>query len=213
MARRPAYTTLTLDQKQALCAKAATQPLINQAQLVQCAANRFESPVGISTVAGILKRKAEFVDVPESLRQRKRHCSDSADGREEPPLHFVGKAKEPRPFKNHDVNKEMGATYINTPTAWMNTAKFCDWLSNFNEFIQPQQRRVLLLVDNVSSHDETGVQLSNIRVEKLPPNTTAALQPKDQGFIKSLKDHYQNTKPAVNLKAIAQTRRTWMWTC
>ncbi|KAG6591086.1 putative Tigger transposable elementderived protein 6 [Phytophthora cinnamomi] len=93
----------------------------------------------------------------------------NADGSEKLPLHFVGKAKEPRPFKNHDVNKEMGATYTNTPKAWMNTVRFC-------------------------------VQLSNIRAEKLSPKTTAALQPMDQGIIKNLKGHYQNTKTAANLK-------------
>ncbi|KAG6591133.1 putative jerky [Phytophthora cinnamomi] len=83
MARRPAYTTPTLGQKQALYAKTATQPLITQAQLAQWVTNQFESPIGRSTVAGILTRKTEFVDVPEPLRQRKCHFPDSvraADG-------------------------------------------------------------------------------------------------------------------------------------
>ncbi|KAE9020229.1 hypothetical protein PF002_g19403 [Phytophthora fragariae] len=334
MARRPAYTTLSLGQKEALFAKADSEPSMTQTQLAKWATDEFESPVGRSTVGGILKRKAEFVDVPEPLQQRKRHCSDNvraadglllqeiaeykawhdngsingvtvrsmawdtvggdtapsrgwlyrfqqrtglwfavrhgeggsvdmsvveegkkklkelvssyrpqdvfymdetsffyrreprgtlttdkkekgkkqsklrvtvcvgtnSDGTEKLPLHFVGKAKKPRPFKNHNVFEETGATYTNTPKAWMNAVKFCEWLSDLNEAMRLQQRHVLLLVDNVSSHDEAGGQLSNVRLEKLPPNTTAVLQPMDQGIIKSLKDHCQTTKTAAHLK-------------
>ncbi|KAE8890787.1 hypothetical protein PF005_g24386 [Phytophthora fragariae] len=83
MARRPAYTTLSLGQKEALFAKADSEPSMTQTQLAKWATDEFESPVGRSTVGGILKRKAEFVDVPEPLQQRKRHCSDNvraADG-------------------------------------------------------------------------------------------------------------------------------------
>ena len=58
---------------------------------------------------------------------------------------------------------------------------------------------MLLLVDNVSSHNSDGMKLSNVTVKKLPPNTTAALQPMDQGIIKSLKDQYQNEKTAAHL--------------
>ncbi|KAE8960887.1 hypothetical protein PR003_g30034 [Phytophthora rubi] len=98
----------------------------------------------------------------------------NSDGSEKLPLHFVGKAKKPRPFKNHNVFEETRATYTNTPKAWMNTAKFCEWLSDLNEAMRLQQRYVFLLVDNVSSHDEAGEHLSNVRLEKLPLNTTRA---------------------------------------
>jgi hypothetical protein len=57
----------------------------------------------------------------------------NADGSKKLPLRFVGKAKKPRPFKNHNVFEETGATYTNTPKAWMNTAKFCEWLTDLNE--------------------------------------------------------------------------------
>ncbi|KAE8961692.1 hypothetical protein PF004_g27851 [Phytophthora fragariae] len=41
--------------------------------------------------------------------------------------------------------------------------------------------------------------LSNVVIHKLPPNTTAALQPMDQGIIKSLKDEYHEKKEDAEL--------------
>ena len=58
-------------------------------------------------------------------------------------------------------------------------------------------RKVLLLVDNLSSHissleqvkEEAG--LRNTRVEFLPTNTTSKFQPLDQGIIRNLKLYYR----------------------
>ncbi|KAG3113463.1 hypothetical protein PI125_g7308 [Phytophthora idaei] len=82
----------------------------------------------------------------------------------------------------------------------MTAAKFCEWLLDLNATMKEQERHILLLVDNVSSHNESSLVLSNIRVNKLPPNTTAALQPMDQGIIKSLKDMYQDKNGDAELK-------------
>lgn len=51
-----------------------------------------------------------------------------------------------------------------------------------------QNRTILLLADNAPTHllDET-IQLSNVNVHFLPPNTTAHLQPLDAGIINSFK--------------------------
>ncbi|KUF87257.1 hypothetical protein AM588_10002838 [Phytophthora nicotianae] len=65
--------------------------------------------------------------------------------------------------------------------------------------MREQQRHILLRVDNVSSHNDEPVELSNVVIHKLPPNTTAALQPMDQGIIKSLKDYYRTTKQEAEL--------------
>jgi hypothetical protein len=48
-------------------------------------------------------------------------------------------------------------------------------------------RRILLLLDNAPVHIEPEDPLNNVCVLKLPPNTTAAIQPMDQGVIASLK--------------------------
>nr|CCA19380.1 AlNc14C70G4821 [Albugo laibachii Nc14] len=55
-----------------------------------------------------------------------------------------------------------------------------------NEQIRITGRRILLLVDNISSHrmDES---LSNVKLQMLPPNTTVFLQPQDAGITSSFK--------------------------
>ncbi|KAG3102779.1 hypothetical protein PI125_g14043 [Phytophthora idaei] len=53
--------------------------------------------------------------------------------------------------------------------------------------MKEQERNILLLVDNAPSHCSDGVSLSNVRLEKLPPNTTSKLHPLDQGIIYCLK--------------------------
>ena len=79
---------------------------------------------------------------------------------------------------------------------------FGEWLECINSRFRAQNRKVLLLIDNASSHfnpDECNDQeasndnlnLSHIRVHFLPPNTTAHLQPMDAGIIKSFKAIYK----------------------
>ncbi|KAG2781751.1 hypothetical protein PC116_g19274 [Phytophthora cactorum] len=57
------------------------------------------------------------------------------------------------------------------------------WLLGVDEVMARQGGHIVLLVDNASSHDETGLRLTHVRVETLPPNTTAKIQPMDQRII------------------------------
>jgi hypothetical protein len=68
------------------------------------------------------------------------------------------------------------------------------WLVGLDEQMATEDRHILLLVDNASLHDETGLVLTHIRVEKLPPNTTAKFQPMDQGIIYCIKREVLNRK-------------------
>ena len=55
--------------------------------------------------------------------------------------------------------------------------------------MRKENRKIILLADNATSHktEEAIAKLTNVRVYFLPPNTTSALQPLDQGIIYSLK--------------------------
>ncbi|KAE9285650.1 hypothetical protein PF008_g26863 [Phytophthora fragariae] len=53
--------------------------------------------------------------------------------------------------------------------------------------MRQKRRRILLLVDNASSHYDDGLALTNVRLAKLPPNTTSKRQPLDQGIIYCVK--------------------------
>ena len=72
----------------------------------------------------------------------------------------------------------------------MTTVLFNEWLRQFDRAIRSEGRHVLLLLDNCSAHQQT-IEISNIEVRFFPPNTTATLQPMDQGVIQNLKVHYR----------------------
>jgi len=48
-------------------------------------------------------------------------------------------------------------------------------------------RKILLLVDNAPTHNLLDIELTNVVIHYLPPNTTAFLQPLDAGIIHSFK--------------------------
>ncbi|KAF4149621.1 DDE superfamily endonuclease [Phytophthora infestans] len=81
---------------------------------------------------------------------------------------LLGKSEVPRPLKGRDVFAEIGATYTNTSKAWMNTTKYCEWLKQLNESMVDQQRHVLLLVDNVSSHSDETSRLTLPTTQRSP---------------------------------------------
>ena len=109
----------------------------------------------------------------------------NADGSTKLPLLFVGAVRAPRFFGRRPAH-ELGLQYESTPKGWMNGGLFNSWLTRFNERMRDEDRRILLLVDNVASH-RLNTALSNITVRMLPPNTTAYLQPQDAGIIRAFK--------------------------
>ena len=73
----------------------------------------------------------------------------------------------------------------------MNSSVFKEWLLNLDKEMRAAQRNILLLVDNVSSHSLGDIVMTNVVVQKLPPNTTTYLQPLDAGIIASFKARYR----------------------
>lgn len=102
---------------------------------------------------------------------------------------ILGKAAKPRCFKGIDKHKLPVAWYHNR-SAWMNTFIFTNWLNDFDTAVGKQQREILLLLDNapIHSHD---IELQNITLKFFPANTTAKLQPLDQGIIRNFKANYR----------------------
>jgi hypothetical protein len=117
----------------------------------------------------------------------------NSDGSDKLPLVFLGNAKCPRWLSEKPVNVQ----YVGTSKGWMTAAVYQQWLLDFNERMQREERQVLLIVDNAPSHIHRGVPLSNVTVLKLPPNTTSLLQPMNQGVIANLKREYINMKTEV----------------
>jgi hypothetical protein len=65
--------------------------------------------------------------------------------------------------------------------------------------MQQDDRHILLLVDNVSSHMKPDVPLTNVKLEFLPKNTTSVLQPLDQGIIACIKSRFSRIKMETSI--------------
>ena len=118
-------------------------------------------------------------------------CANADGSHKLPPL-IIGKYANPRCFKNIDICN-LPMTYRNNNKAWMLTTLFQDWLHDFDRQVGQKHRgqRVLLLLDNCTNHKIEGLDLLNVDVHFLPPNTTSKIQPMDAGIIMSFKKHYR----------------------
>ena len=125
-------------------------------------------------------------------------CSN-ATGSIKLPLLFIGKAKNPRCFRNFNQDN-LPVIYRNQANAWVNGPLFKDWYHhNFVPFVQDSLRemgiepKAILLLDNCSAHPNEEELISadgNVISKFLPPNVTSLVQPMDQGVLASLKRHY-----------------------
>ncbi|KAF0684591.1 Aste57867_23445 [Aphanomyces stellatus] len=120
----------------------------------------------------------------------------NADGSHKLPLLFIGHAKMPVCLRSLSQGEFDNLNYKNSKKGWITCAIFRKWLDSFNEMMRAENRRVLLLLDNASSHtsDQAHTNLSNVKVLFLPPNTTAHLQPLDAGIIRSFKAHLRRIR-------------------
>ena len=105
---------------------------------------------------------------------------------EKAPLLVIGKSKSPRCFAGV---KNLPLTYVGNSKAWMTIEIFQDYLQKWNRKLAHQHRHISLIVDNCRAHPH--LSLSKISLKFLPSNTTARLQPCDQGIIQSLKVRYE----------------------
>lgn len=113
-------------------------------------------------------------------------CSATGEKRK---MLVIGKSLNPRCFNG--INKTtLPVTYEANTSAWMTGDLFRKWLSEWDKELRGQNKHILLLVDNCSAHPQN-VNLTNIELAFFPPNTTAILQPCDQGVIRAVKAHYR----------------------
>ncbi|KAE9035892.1 hypothetical protein PR003_g10096 [Phytophthora rubi] len=114
----------------------------------------------------------------------------NADGSDALPPLFLGRAKQSYCFKKRSAS-QLGFEYKANQKAWMTGQVFREWLLNRDRDMRAAGRTILLLVDNASSHYIGEIVCTNVRLEFLPPNTTAFLQPMDAGIIAEFKRAYR----------------------
>ncbi|KAG8703166.1 hypothetical protein FRC09_004311 [Ceratobasidium sp. 395] len=117
-------------------------------------------------------------------------CSNR-DGSHKLPILFIGHAAHPRCFPRTRPPRAAGYYYFNNSTAWMKSEIWNEFLNDLNEAMRRENRHILLICDNASSHDRDSLfRYSHVRVEYLSPNLTPYVQPMDAGIIQSFKSQY-----------------------
>ncbi|UYV72296.1 hypothetical protein LAZ67_9002504 [Cordylochernes scorpioides] len=96
------------------------------------------------------------------------------DGSEKLPLLMIGKAANPRCFKNV---KTKPVDYANSARAWMTSYLFEKWLLNLDKKFTKEKLKVILFIDNCTAHNS------------IPPMEN--VEPMDKGVIKNLKHFYR----------------------
>ena len=105
---------------------------------------------------------------------------------------IIHKYRRPRCFpKSFDPDAVVDYFYNNK--AWMTQREFNKIVKRFDRDRRLAGRKVILIVDNASSHLTTDqLNLTNVTVYFLRPNTTTKLQPLDAGIIANVKCHYRH---------------------
>jgi hypothetical protein len=110
------------------------------------------------------------------------------EGEKEKPL-IIGKSKNPRCFKGAHIDK-LPLQWVSNKKAWMTADIMTTWLHEFDTKMKKQNRKVVLFLDNATSHSK--IALDNVKLIFLPPNTTSHCQPLDQGIIQNFKMLYRS---------------------
>ncbi|CAB5386061.1 unnamed protein product [Rhizophagus irregularis] len=134
-------------------------------------------------------------------------CANADGSHKFKPL-IIGKFERPCCFKNIRI-QAMPMTYRNNAKAWMITSIFQEWLREFDRQVGLKHRgqRVLLLLDNCSSHKLTGLTLQYTDVHFLPLNTTSKIQPMDARIIMTFKKHYHRSHVRLMLQYVEAGNR------
>ncbi|GBB86480.1 hypothetical protein RclHR1_12900007 [Rhizophagus clarus] len=107
------------------------------------------------------------------------------------------------------VQSSLPVQYYWNKTAYMQVSIWNDWLKLFDSRLRLQNRHIILLYDGASTHKLIDdVEFSNIRLHKLPPNTTSRLQPCDAGIIHSFKAQYRKLFLRNRIKAFDNSQET-----
>ena len=110
------------------------------------------------------------------------------DGTEKMPLLTIGKFDNPRCFRG--IHK-LPVKYVASSKAWMTSELFSDWLWSFDDAMDCQHRKVLLVINSCPAHPNAKTHLKATELLFLPPTAATKLQPCSQGIIQNLKVHYR----------------------
>ena len=100
----------------------------------------------------------------------------------------IGKSRTPHCFRGQNI-QDLKMTWKFNNTAWMTSEIMTEFLTDFNKKMEKAKRKVVLFLDNAACH--VHLEMSNVKLIFLPPNTSSVCQPLDLGIIKTFKDFYK----------------------
>lgn len=112
-------------------------------------------------------------------------------------IYTIGKFKNPRCFKKRNPP----LPYFANVKAWMTSTLWSEIIQELDNDMVAKDKNILLFVDNASCH-KINFKPRNIEIEFLPPNTTALIQPLDQGIIHAFKAEYRKILVRKQISAI-----------
>lgn len=110
---------------------------------------------------------------------------------------LITKSANPRALKGYS-KEHLPVILKSNNKGWMTATLFQEWLKLYaipawKEYCSKANLdfKILLIIDNAPTHPPDLVELNeNVKVVFVPPNTTAIMQPMDQGVIASFKAYY-----------------------
>ncbi len=118
----------------------------------------------------------------------------------------IGKANNPHCFRN--FKPQTLVNYEASKKTWMTSGIFTKWLLEMDLTMVKLKKKILLVVDNCASH-KVDLKLKNIELLFLPSNSTASLQPLDQGVIRSFKSYFNTRKLREILVDVEKGNSVW----
>lgn len=118
----------------------------------------------------------------------------NADGSERLEPFFIGSSKLPTRLLQSGLDGEeppVQFQYRDNKKAWMTPVLFQEWVGLLDTRLRDTQRNILLLIAHAPSHIRIGLELTNVRLEMLPPSTTSQYQPFEAGIFDDFKRRYR----------------------
>ena len=126
-----------------------------------------------------------------------------ADGTHVLPVSYIGSDNNPRCFRNGRLNSQKNR-YWSQKNSWMDSKGFDHWIKWW--YSEVQSRSIgpwLLIIDNCGGR-ELEVSLPGVRIELLPPRTTAKYQPLDLGLVGHSKIRYRSVLLRIVIEVMLQ---------
>ncbi len=115
-------------------------------------------------------------------------CNQDGSDKRKPMV--IGRAKRPRAFKKIPT-EQLPVLWEFNRKAWMTRVIFEPFLRKFDREMRLQKRKVILFMDNASSHKIENLNLTNVNLLLFPPNVTSQIQPLDLGIIRAFKARFK----------------------